>query len=65
MGESEPVTLDLEVIVGEGRAFEAGDVVGEMAEGGEFAVGVGFGIDVAGEGDVLELGPEEEFGGDA
>jgi hypothetical protein len=55
----------LEVIVGEGGAAEAGDVVGELAEGSPFAVGVGFGIDVAGHGDVLELGPKEEFGGEA
>jgi hypothetical protein len=65
LGESEPVVLDLEVIVGEGGAFEAGDVVGEMAQGGPFAVGVGFGVDVAGHGEVLELGPEEEFSGEA
>jgi hypothetical protein len=64
LGECEPVALDLEVIVGEGGTAEAGDVVGELAEGVPFAVGVGFGVDVAGHGGVLELGPEEEFGGE-
>ena len=64
LGEGQPIALDLEEVVGEGGAFEAGDVVGEMAKGGEFAVGVGFGIDVTSHGDVLELGPEEEFGSD-
>ena len=60
----QPIALDLEEVVGEGGAFEAGDVVGEMAKGGEFAVGVGLGVDVTSHGDVLELGPEEEFGSD-
>jgi hypothetical protein len=32
-----------------------------LAEGVPFALGVGFGVDGAGHGDVLELGPEEEF----
>lgn len=59
--ECEPVTLDLEVIVGKGGTAEAGDVVGEMAESVPFAVGVGFGVDEAGHSGELELGPEEEF----
>jgi len=53
--------LDLEEIVGDGGAAETRDVVGELAEGGPFAFGIGFGVDVAGHGGVLELGPEEEF----
>ena len=64
MGESEPIALDLEVIVGDGGAAEARDVAGELAEGGPFAFGVSFGIDVAGHRGVLELGPEEELGSD-
>lgn len=63
LAEDEPVALDLEVIVGEGGAAETGDVVGELAEGVPFAFGVGFGVDIAGHGGVLELGPEEELGG--
>ena len=59
--ESEPVALDLEEIVGDGGAAETRDVVGELSEGSPFAVGVGFRVDVAGHGGVLELGPEEEF----
>jgi hypothetical protein len=31
-----------------------------LAEGSPLAFGVGFGIDVAGHGGVLELGPEKE-----
>jgi hypothetical protein len=61
LGKGEPVALDLEEIVGEGGTAEARDVVGELAEGGPFAVGVGFGVDVAGHGGVLKLGPEEEL----
>jgi hypothetical protein len=64
LAEGEPVALDLEVIVGEGGTAEAGDVVGELAQSVPFAIGVGFGVDVASHGDVLELGPEEEFGGE-
>ncbi len=64
LGEGEPVALDLEVIVGEGGVAEAGDVVGELVESVPFEFGIGFGIDVASHGDVLELGPEEEFVGE-
>jgi len=63
LADGEPVALDLEVIVSESGAAETGDVVGELAEGSPFAVGVGFGVDVAGHGGVLELGPEEDFVG--
>src|SRR5690348_17646213 len=41
LGEGQPIALDLEEVVGDGGAFEAGDVVGEMAKSSEFAVGVG------------------------
>jgi hypothetical protein len=63
--ESEPVTLDLEVVVCEGGTTKARDVVGELAEGSPLAFGIGFGVDVAGHSGVLELGPEEKFGSDA
>jgi len=63
LGEGEPVALDLEVIVSEGGTAKAGDIVGELAEGVPFALGIGFGIDEASHGGVLELGPQKEFGG--
>jgi hypothetical protein len=33
-----------------------------LAQSSPFAVDVGFGVNVAGHGGVLELGPKEEFG---
>ena len=62
MGKGEPVALDLEEIVSEGGATKARDVVCELAESRTFSFGIGFGVDVAGHGGVLELGPEKEFG---
>jgi hypothetical protein len=64
LAEGEPVALDLEVIVGECGTAEARNVGCKLAEGGPFAFRIGFGVDVVGHGDVLELGPEEEFVGE-